>query len=190
MDKLYPQDYEKKAKEIRERFSNKPIEQIKKDVKDPNNTLLNNKYKGIHRFYTEEVKFQNPELKNKLLKKKASELSSAVIQTADAMNGWLESIEPNAVRLSVHPQAPFSRKIHLSLSPMVQNITPWQSAAVKTVNASGEEQVYLIKAQEADKLGYKKVLNKEGRPVFYKVPEGQKIQLRAYCESHQPPGLT
>ncbi len=185
LDKLYPEDFKAKAKEIVDTYG-RSIEEVKKDVKKGG--LLNNKFNGIHRFYTEELKGQFPSLSLNQCKKQGKDRAYKVIQGAETVNSWIADREPNAVRFSVHPQDPYSSKINIPLTPSAQNITPWHSSAVKIVDKLGKEKVLLMKAQDAKEQGFD-TDDDDDVPNYFKAPAGQNVLVKAYCESHQPPGL-
>ncbi len=213
LDKLYPKDYKSQADTIISENA-RPINKIKEEVQAGG--LLNNKFCGIHKFYTEELKGQFPNLSLNQRKKQGKERAYKVIQGAEAVNNWLAEKEPNAIRFSVHPQTVFSNKINIPLTKVRQNMTPWHTSAVKVKDESGDEKVILMKAKDAKGKGFDKV-SKDGKLIdeddktstayCFKAPDKYKLVtnndgsscikalgvedflVQSYCSSFQTPGL-
>ncbi len=196
LDKIFPDNYQEKAAEIVEKYG-LPLAEIKKQIKDKVG-LINNQFNHVHRFYSEELKGISPNFSLNKIKKLGKEWAYKVIWAAGALNNWLKDEEPNAVRLSVHPQAKNSSKIYIPLNPLGQNTTPWHSTLVYGDDyklrverpPDGSRSKVFMKAKEARDQGITEVITDEnGNPFALKAPAGHEIKLPDYAKTHQPPGL-
>jgi hypothetical protein len=147
---------------------------------------LNNSFNAIHRFYTEEIQGQQPGLSRKQAGKLGRARAYQVISAADAVNRIIQTHNPDAIRISCHPQPFDTRKIGITLTGSRQNITPWHSAAVECPDGTDR----LLKAGDALRQDLTPVAGPGGeRADRFRARPGQTVEVPGYGES-QPPGLS
>jgi pyoverdine/dityrosine biosynthesis protein Dit1 len=136
------------------------IEQLKVLLKsDPETKSM---FNGIHRFMYVDLKARRPDLTNTKLRTESKDLAYQVIVRSNAWSSLVEGLFPNAVRLSIHPQHPHSRKIGIKLMAC-DNIwrTPWHGAVLD------DGQGYrLMSRDDIEQLPVDIVYSK-GRPLYY-----------------------
>jgi pyoverdine/dityrosine biosynthesis protein Dit1 len=103
-----------------------PLSHLKERVRTENDTK--SLFNGIHRFLLEDQLVLHPQFSKNKLREYSKKLSYAVIQRSNAWSRLLESIFPDTVRLSIHPQPIACKKIGIRLLDS-QDIwrTPWHS---------------------------------------------------------------
>jgi pyoverdine/dityrosine biosynthesis protein Dit1 len=100
-----------------------------------------------------------------------------VVQRSKAWGALLATCFPDAVRLSIHPQACGSEKIGIHLMMTADSwLTPWHGVAVEA-----EGRFVLLKRREAESLGAKLVFQ-NGRPSHY-VLESSALQLATLADT-------
>lgn len=120
-------------------------------------------FNGIHRFVFEDRVVLQPEKSRNKLREEGKGVAYEVIQRSNAWSGLVESLFPEAVRLSIHPQFSASSKLGFRLVDC-ENIwgTPWHNVA-----CLGKNGFRLIKRKEAEALGA--VLSfEQGKYAFFR----------------------
>ncbi len=91
-------------------------------------------------------------------------LAYEVIRRSNAWSELIRDVFPNAVRLSIHPQACGSKKLGIQLLGTETWLTPWHGVAVET-----DGEFVLMKRVEAEKLNAKLIKDHQGRASHYKL---------------------
>lgn len=100
---------------------------------------------GIHRFMKEDLGFHFPELSRNQVMKRSKGLAYQVVQRSRAWDNLLETVFPEALRLSIHPYPVAHRKFGVQLvSTSDRWATPWHNVCVRTA-----EGFHLMKRREA-----------------------------------------
>ena len=125
-------------------------------------------YCAISRFMFEDNLMPDYIGSRRALQKKAKSMAVEVIQRSWAWGDLLAQQFPDAIRLSIHPQAPSSLKIGVHMMP-AQNawITPWHGVAVDR-----GDRVELMNRKSAELCGGRLVIQ-DGQPSHYVVEPGQ-----------------
>jgi pyoverdine/dityrosine biosynthesis protein Dit1 len=136
------------------------IEELKELLKSDPETK--NMFNGIHRFMYTDLKARRPEFSNSKLREGSKDLAYHVIIRSNAWSGLVESLFPSALRLSIHPQHPHSRKIGIKLMEC-DDIwrTPWHGAVL-----DDGQKYRLMSRGDIEKLPVDLVYEK-GRPLYY-----------------------
>ena len=123
------------------------IEKLKERAKaHPRHRSMHN---GIHRFLFEDAVVLHPELSRSKNRNETKERAWRVIQRSEAWGSLVAEVFPDALRLSIHPQAEVSEKIGIHLMPTEDSwLTPWHGVAV--LDADGAR---LMKRTDAAALG-------------------------------------
>ncbi len=123
-------------------------------------------YCGITRFLLEDALRPNMAVSRTALQKECRRRAYAVIQRSQAWDGLLAQHFPEAVRLSIHPQACGSRKIGIHLMETRDEwLTAWHSVAVEV-----QGRYRLMKRQHAESLGAQ-LVSRDGRPSHFVLSE-------------------
>lgn len=123
------------------------IDDLKLRVKKDKNT--GSLFNGIHRFIKEDYLVIKPDLSKNQINKVSKSVAYQVILRSNAWSSLVEQEFPNAVRLSIHPQALDSEKFPIQLLPCKENWgTPWHRVAVLVNGKLG-----LMRKLEVQKLG-------------------------------------
>ena len=125
---------------------------------------VNRLYRGITRFLFEDSMFPGQAKSRAAIQKDSKSRAYEVIRRSNAWSDLIEERFPEAVRLSIHPQACGSKKLGIRLVGNESWMTPWHGVALET--SSGHK---LVKRSEAEKLGAKLIYDSLGRPSHYKL---------------------
>ncbi|MER6523938.1 isocyanide synthase family protein [Streptomyces sp. NPDC001508] len=121
---------------------------------------------GIHRFLFEDVLARSEGRSRNKVREECKPLAYQVIQRSDAWSGLVEDSFPDALRLSIHPQAAHSHKIGVHMIRTRDNwLTPWHGVALDEGDG-----VRLVKREEAECLGATVVM-RGGRPSHFIAPQ-------------------
>jgi L-tyrosine isonitrile synthase len=119
-------------------------------------------FNGIHRFVFEDLCILEKSLSRTAVRKKARDLAYQVIQRSQAFSQLVAQKFPLAVRLSIHPQLPFSEKIGLSMIPSRDRwATPWHNVLLDSPRG-----LHLVTRREAEDQGAKIHFLDEKYPFF------------------------
>lgn len=118
-------------------------------------------YCGITRFLLEDAMVPGQKKSRTALQKECRSRAYQVIQRSKAWGDLVELRFPNAVRLSIHPQACGSKKLGIRLIEPDNWLTPWHGVAI---DVGGK--FMLLKRSQAEKLGAR-LVHQDGRPSHY-----------------------
>lgn len=118
-------------------------------------------YCGITRFLLEDAMFPGQSKTRSALQKDCRSRAYEVIQRSKAWGELVEARFPDAVRLSIHPQACGSKKLGIRLIEPDNWMTPWHGVAV---DMGGR--FMLLKRAQAEELGAE-LIHHAGRPSHY-----------------------
>ena len=152
-------NFERIRQQLVERYG-RPLEALKAAVKtDPETANL---FNGIHRFMFTDLKFRKPDCSKNKLKEESKALAYQVIIRSNAWSALVEEVFPEAIRLSIHPQPPHSKKIGIKLMEC-DNIwrTPWHGAVL-----DDGQKYRLMSRADIEKLPVNLVYQ-NGRPFYY-----------------------
>lgn len=122
-------------------------------------------YLGITRFLFEDALTPHQSKSRAAIQREARSRAYEVIQRSNAWSELIEKIFPEAVRLSIHPQACGSKKLGIRLIGEESWITPWHGVLVK--GPFGQE---LMKRKEAEAQGAK-LFYVDGRASHYEMEQ-------------------
>lgn len=106
-------------------------------------------FNGIHRFMKDDLAYHHAELSRTQREKQAKALTYQVMQRSQSWDNLLETVFPEALRLSIHPYPVAHRKFGLKLVPSSDRwATPWHNVTVKQGG-----RYRLMKRREALALG-------------------------------------
>lgn len=133
--------------------------------KAKNQKEITSMYQGITRFLHEDFlgldEFKN--ISRAQIQKLAKRVSYRVIQRSAAWSRLLETVYPDSLRLSIHPQYRVSSKIGIQIVPTDDCWrTPWHSVAIKKNGI-----IYLEKRSNINE-NRSRLLFENGRPYYYK----------------------
>ena len=137
-----------------------PLEQLMERTKahEHHKQLFN----GIHRFLSEDLAAREPTLSKNQTKERSKPTAYEVIQRSNAWSRLVAVYFPDALRLSIHPQAPHAEKIGIVLTPAEDAwLTPWHGVVL----LRGDRFV-LTRRAEAESMGAK-VIERDGRPSHF-----------------------
>lgn len=104
---------------------------------------------GIHRFMKDDLGFHHPELSRNQLMLRSKKLAYQVVQRSQSWDNLLETVFPEALRLSIHPYPIEHRKFGVKLVAGEDRwATPWHNVTVKQGG-----RFRLMKRREALALG-------------------------------------
>ena len=106
-------------------------------------------YNGIARFMFEDLVVLHPEMSRTKVRNWSAQLAYQVIQRSNAWSNLVAAEFPEAVRLSIHPQAAHSRKIGVQ---MVASSNLWRTPWHASVLFDGREHT-LVRRAEAEARG-------------------------------------
>lgn len=121
-------------------------------------------YCGITRFLVEDSTFPGQTKSRTTIQKECKAKAVEVIRRSNAWSELIRRRYPDAVRLSIHPQACGSKKLGIRLVGTESWMTPWHGVAVKT---GGDFK--LLKRAEAETLGAQLVFSPSGRPSHFEL---------------------
>jgi len=121
-------------------------------------------YRAITRFMFEDRLTRNIHVSRTALQKTSRQVAIGVIQRSDAWSNLLGKQFPEAIRLSIHPQASTSIKMGIHLLDTHDHwLTPWHGVAAKL-----EDRFVLMKKRDAERLnGHIVFLNQQ--PSHYQI---------------------
>ncbi|MBJ7309592.1 L-tyrosine/L-tryptophan isonitrile synthase family protein [Rugamonas sp. CCM 8940] len=136
------------------------VDELKEELKHDANAK--HMFNGIHRFMFTDLKARRPDSSNTKLREEAKELAYQVIIHSNAWSGLVEGLFPAALRLSIHPQHPHSRKIGVALMAC-DDIwrTPWHGAVLDDGNS-----YRLMSREDIEKMPVDLVYE-NGQPIYY-----------------------
>lgn len=121
-------------------------------------------YLGITRFLVEDSMHSSQTMSRTALQKECRARAYHVILRSNAWSELLAERFPNAVRLSIHPQACGAPKLGIQLIGTERWMTPWHGVAVDNGNG-----FILMKRSEAEKLPVELVYDTNGSASHYKL---------------------
>lgn len=121
-------------------------------------------YCGTTRFLVEDASFPGQTKSKNALQKECRAKSYEVMRRSSAWTDLIAEHFPEAVRLSIHPQACGSKKLGIQLLGANNWITPWHGVAVDI----GSNYI-LMKRSQAEELGATLVLDRLGKPSHFKL---------------------
>lgn len=127
-------------------------------------------YCGITRFLFEDALHPNQTKSRTAIQKDARSRAYEVIRRSNAWSELLAERFPEAVRLSIHPQACGAAKIGVQLLGIESWMTPWHGVAVET-----NDGFVLMKRWEAEKLAAELVYDTSGRASHYRLTSSQDL---------------
>ncbi len=130
---------------------------------EPHRQLFN----GIHRFLREDLADREPELSQTQVRNRSKEQAYEVIRRSNAWSRLISNYFPDALRLSIHPQAPHSEKIGILLTPSDDAwLTPWHGVVLLDA-----DRFVLTRRAEAELQGATLVY-REGMPSHFERTTG------------------
>ena len=132
-------------------------------------TEANRLYCGITRFLVEDAMFPGQTQSRTAIQKECRTRAYAVIQRSKAWGDWVEARFPNAVRLSIHPQACGAKKLGIRLIEPDQWLTPWHGVAVEVGG-----RFMLLRRSQAKELGAE-LIYLDGRPSHYLLADEKNL---------------
>lgn len=132
-------------------------------------------YCGITRFLFEDSLFTGQIKSRSAIQKDAKSKAYEVIRRSNAWSDLISENFPEAVRLSIHPQACGVKKIGIKLVGNETWMTPWHGVAVETRNG-----YVLLKRSEAEELGAELIYDSFERPSYYKLKTEKNISLEGF----------
>lgn len=129
-------------------------------------------YRGITRFLFEDsdVPHHDQKASRAARQRDSRRRAHMVIQRSNAWSELVREKFPDAVRLSIHPQACGAQKIGIGLMKSTDNwLTPWHGVAVETGG-----RFMLMKRHEAERLGAELVYH-DGRPSHFRLDDARRL---------------
>ena len=152
-------DYPRLRAELLPQFS-ETLTQVRARVKEVE--AQRHLFDGLHRFLFEDHAATHPRLSRNRARQVTKELTYQVILRSNAWGRIVALHFPDAVRLSIHPQAAHSEKVGILLTPALDNwVTPWHGVALLR-----DQDFLLVKRQQAEELGAGLYCEAE-RPLHY-----------------------
>lgn len=124
----------------------------------------NHMYRGITRFLYEDSLYPGQVKSRTSIQKESRVKAYEVIRRSNAWSELIADHFPEAIRLSIHPQACGSMKLAIRLVEKERWITPWHAVAVET--ASG---YVLRKRAEVERMGARLMFDRANRPSHYSL---------------------
>jgi pyoverdine/dityrosine biosynthesis protein Dit1 len=121
-------------------------------------------YCGTTRFLVEDTSFPGQTKSKNALQKECKAKAYEVMRRSNAWTDLIAEYFPDALRLSIHPQACASKKLGIQLVGASNWMTPWHGVAVDI----GSNFV-LMKRSQAEELGAKLILDSDARPSHFKL---------------------
>ncbi|MGZ3768666.1 MAG: L-tyrosine/L-tryptophan isonitrile synthase family protein [Bdellovibrio sp.] len=163
-------DFNKARKALIENFG-ASIEVLRKKVLNDEET--HRMYCGITRFLVEDSTFPGQTKSRSALQKECKAKAYDVIRRSNAWSEFIAQRFPEAVRLSIHPQACGSKKLGIKLIGSECWMTPWHGVAVET-----DKGYVLLKRSAAEALGAKLIYGNNGRPSHYRFLGNQLLTMK------------
>ncbi len=136
----------------------------KAETANPEEIEAHRMYCGITRFLFEDALSPGQTQSRTAIQKACRVRAYEVIRRSNAWSELLEAEFPEAVRLSIHPQACGSRKLGIQLLGIQTWLTPWHGVAVKK-----DGDFVLMKRSEAEDLNSRLVKDAKGRASHYEL---------------------
>lgn len=164
MDDLFPgvADHDLTRHELVTRFA-ESIETVRERTRQDDDAKR--MYNGIHRFLFEDLNVLHPEMSRTKVRNWSGELAYQVIQRSNAWSNLVAEQFPDAVRLSIHPQAAHSRKIGVQ---MVASSNLWRTPWHASVLFDGRTHT-LVRRADAEAMGAVLVKHND-RYAFFAMP--------------------
>jgi L-tyrosine isonitrile synthase len=138
-------------------------------------TGLRRQFNGVHRFLLEDQAGLHPPTSRTRFSQDCKALAYEVIQRSDAWGRMLAEVFPDAVRLSIHPQAAHSTKIGVHLACTKDNwLTPWHGVAVELGDG-----VLLAKRYQAERSNAT-LVRQGSRPSHFTAPHLSLAEVSAW----------
>ncbi len=172
LDSVYGEggDFERLRRDLMETYG-KPLEQFRAKVKRGGCECATREDKDAHRLYcgttrflVEDASFPGQTKSKNALQKECRAKAYQVMRRSSAWTDLIAERFPDAVRLSIHPQACASNKLGIQLLGASNWITPWHGVAVEL----GSNFV-LMKRSQAEELGATLHLDSQGKPSHFKL---------------------
>ncbi|MFI1812867.1 L-tyrosine/L-tryptophan isonitrile synthase family protein [Streptomyces sp. NPDC020422] len=141
------------------------VEELKEDVRTDSGTRA--LFNGIHRFMFEDaVGVRGGTASRTALRNESKELAYQTISRSNAWSRVVAERFPEAVRLSIHPQSPHSKKLGVRLLRTRDAwLTPWHGVVL-----DDGAKLSLVKRWDAEKLEAS-VVWRNGRPSHFVAPQ-------------------
>lgn len=161
----------RQAREHLVRDYGKPIDEVRNKVRrggsgsvDSGDIESHRVYCGMTRFLVEDALHPGQTKSKSAIQRECRHRAYEMITRSNAWSDLIAERFPNAIRLSIHPQACGSKKMGIQLLKSELWMTPWHGVAVET---KGE--ITLMKRWEAEKHGAKLVLDRNGRSSHFRM---------------------
>jgi pyoverdine/dityrosine biosynthesis protein Dit1 len=177
LDELYDRsDYDKMRTQLMAEHGD-PLEELQSAVKrggndencTPEDRESNRLYCGITRFLVEDSTFPGQVKSRTALQKECRVRAYEVVQRSKAWGKLVKNHFPDAVRLSIHPQACGAEKLGIRLIEPDNWMTPWHGVAV---DVGGR--FMLFKRSQAEELKANLIYHAE-RPSHYVLTDENEI---------------
>ncbi len=142
-----------------------------KEAADSANSEANRMFRGLTQFLVEDSALPGQTESRTAVQKKCKGKAYKVMQRSNAWTAYIEERFPQALRLSIHPQACGSRKLGIQLLGTETWMTPWHGVAVDT----GHE-LMLMKRWEAEELGAELVHDDAGQPSHFRLADPRPLR--------------
>lgn len=161
LDELYPKlPYCAMREELLIEYG-QPLASLRAELQK-GNPEVRSMFNGIHRFIVEDYAVDHPDLSRSRLKEVCKSLAYRVIQRSNAWSRLVENKFSDSLRLSIHPQSAFSRKIGFMLVPCEDSWgTPWHNVVM-----IHNGRPLLVRRKYAEEQGAS-LISKFGRPSHY-----------------------
>ncbi|HXH31940.1 MAG TPA: isocyanide synthase family protein [Bacteriovoracaceae bacterium] len=181
LDDLYGgQGFVQMRDELMRRYG-KSLESLREKVRrgaspgaSPEEKEANRMYCGVTRFLFEDSSYVGQSRSRASVQKESRANAYEVMRRSNAWSELIKERFPDAVRLSIHPQACGSQKLGIRLVGNESWMTPWHGVAVETSVG-----YVLLKRSEAEALGAQVVHSPGGRPSHYTLMGKQNLSIEA-----------
>ncbi|KHN50049.1 isocyanide synthase family protein [Aeromonas hydrophila] len=158
-------DFDTLREQLVERYA-EPLAQITEEVRSTEEGIR--LYRAMTRFLYEDSQLPDTPLSNTALQRDAKARTHAVIQRSRAWGNLLAERFPEAIRLSIHPQASHSLKMGIHMLPTRDDwLTPWHGVA-----ANLDGQFVLMKRRDVLAMEHE-LVHIHGRPSHYLIHSKQ-----------------
>lgn len=119
-------------------------------------------FSGLNKFIYEDLLYLYPERTKPWIRNQAKNMTFQIIQRSNTWSKLIEQNFPHAIRLSIHPQHPITKKIGLNLVPADDLWrTPWHSVCCLKNN-----HFFLTSKENAEAIGGQLVKYDEKYPYY------------------------
>ncbi len=132
-------------------------------------------YRGITRFLFEDSIYPGQTKSRSAVQKESRSKAYEVIRRSNAWSELIAERFPEAVRLSIHPQACGAKKLGIRLVGNESWMTPWHGVAVET-----KAGFVLLKRSEAEALNAELIYSLDGQPSHYVLNEKSILEGVSY----------